>query len=73
VDTKTQCITYDYDTANGNRLPSVIYPSGKTLTYTYDNFDNVSSINENKTPLVSYMYDGSGSPIQTTYNRQTCR
>jgi YD repeat-containing protein len=68
VTTSTPYLEYSYDSTHDNRLSGVVYPSGKTLTYNYNTFDNITSINENTTPLVSYIYDGSGSPIQTTYN-----
>jgi RHS repeat-associated protein len=29
---------------------------------------NLLNVNEGTTPIVSYLYDGSGSPMQTTYN-----
>jgi RHS repeat-associated protein len=67
--TYSSAVQYTYDAAHQNRLTGVIYPSGKTLAYQYDAFDNVSSLNEGTTPLVSYVYDGSGSPMQTVYNQ----
>jgi RHS repeat-associated protein len=39
------------------------------LIYSYDYFDNISSINEGTIPLVSYLNDGSGNPMQTIYNQ----
>jgi hypothetical protein len=30
---------------------------------------NLLNVNEGTTPLVSYIYDGSGNPMQTTYNQ----
>ncbi|MDR1479901.1 MAG: hypothetical protein LBJ00_13285, partial [Planctomycetaceae bacterium] len=69
VTTSTPSLEYTYDSAHDNRLTNVTYPSGKTIEYNYDSFDNVTSINEGTTPLVSYLYDGSGSPMQTTYNQ----
>jgi RHS repeat-associated protein len=68
VTTSTPFLEYSYDAAHDNRLSGVVYPHGKVLTYSYNNFDNVSSINEGTTPLVSYLYNGSGNPMQTIYN-----
>ncbi|GHT13722.1 hypothetical protein FACS1894170_10010 [Planctomycetales bacterium] len=67
--TYSSAVQYAYDAAHRNRLSSVVYPSGKTVNYSYDSFDNVASINEGTTPLVSYLYDGSGSAMQTTYHQ----
>jgi RHS repeat-associated protein len=69
VTTSTPYLEYSYDSANDNRLTGVVYPSGKVIGYSYDSFDNITSINEGTTPLVSYIYDGSGSPMQTVYNQ----
>ena len=64
----TPYLQYDYSgIADGFRPVSVTYPHGKELTYGYDGFNHLTTINENATPLVEYMYDGSGRPMQTTY------
>lgn len=64
----TPFLEYTYDNANRGRLSGVIYPSGKIISYDYDKFDRVASINEAGKPIVSYIYEGSGTPMQTTYN-----
>jgi RHS repeat-associated protein len=68
VTTSTPYLEYSYDSAHDNRLSGVVYPSGKSLSYNYNTFDNITSISEGTTPLVSYIYDGSGNPMQTIYN-----
>jgi YD repeat-containing protein len=67
--TSTPYLEYSYDSAHNNRLTGVVYPSGKLLSYNYNAFDNITSIHEGTTPLVSYIYDGTGNPMQTTYNQ----
>ncbi|MDR0610649.1 MAG: hypothetical protein LBG58_11100, partial [Planctomycetaceae bacterium] len=69
VTTSTPSLEYSYDSAHDNRLSGVVYPSGKVIGYSYDSFDNVTSISEGTAPLVSYIYDGSNNPIQTVYNQ----
>jgi RHS repeat-associated protein len=69
VTTSTPSLEYSYDSAHNNRLIGVTYPSEKTIGYNYDLSDNIVSISEGTAPLVTYIYDGSGSPMQTTYNQ----
>jgi YD repeat-containing protein len=45
VTTSTPYLEYSYDSAHNNRLSGVTYPSGKVLTYNYNSFDNITSIN----------------------------
>ena len=65
----TPCVEYNYaGVVDSLRLETMTYPSGKTLTYDYDTYNNVSTINEGNVPLVSYTRSGSGSVVQTSYN-----
>ena len=71
----TPYIGYTYDTMKtGNnftrrlRPVSMEYPSGKTLTYDYDTYNNVSAIKDGASPVVSYQHSGSGAVVKTTYN-----
>ena len=62
----TPYLKYDYDALNRNRLSSVAYPSGKVVEYGYDDSNNVATISENNTLLVSYVRDGSA--VATWYH-----
>lgn len=65
----TPYLAYQYaGIADGFRVAGMTYPSGKTLTYDYDDQGHISAINEGTTSLVSYLHSGSGRVLQTTYN-----
>ena len=65
----TPCVEYGYaDVANLLRLETMTYPSGKTLTYDYDTYNNVSAIKDGALPVVSYQHSGSGAVVKTVYN-----
>ncbi|MCL2742638.1 MAG: RHS repeat protein, partial [Planctomycetaceae bacterium] len=70
----TPFIGYGYDTSknggcfiNALRLISVTYPSGKEVSYGYDNYGRVASVLEGNVPVVEYAYQGLGSALRTTY------
>jgi len=49
----TPYVQYAYSgIADGFRPISVVYPSGKTISYNYDNRNDVMSINEGGFPVV---------------------
>ena len=51
----SKTVQYGYD-ASGNRS-QVIYPSGRTLDYTYDGINRLTDIEQNSAPLAHFDYD----------------
>jgi YD repeat-containing protein len=65
----TPSLQYSYaGIANSFRTTSMVYPNGKALSYNYDARNNLTAINENSVPIVSYIYSGNGNIMQTMYN-----
>jgi RHS repeat-associated protein len=65
----TPYVEYNYGgVADALRLETMKYPSGKTLSYDYDTYNNVSAIKEGTTSLVQYEYNGAATPVKTTYS-----
>ena len=66
----TPYLQYSYaGIANSFRMTGMIYPSGKTISHGYDGRNNLTTISEGSTTLVSYVHSGTGIPMQTTYNQ----
>jgi RHS repeat-associated protein len=70
----TSFIGYEYDIAktdnyfdNSLRLVSVTYPSGKTVSYEYDEYGRTAGINDGDNSLVEYKYQGVNSVLRTKY------
>lgn len=72
----TPSVAYAYDAAHGDRLSSIIYPNGRSLSYNYNaGIDNtisrLSSISDASGTLESYQYLGLDTPVMRTRGNGT--
>jgi YD repeat-containing protein len=56
----TVTINRDYTNSNAARITSIVSPYGRSITFTYDNYNHVVQAVNNGGQTVNYAYDGYG-------------